>query len=166
METIKRLEKMNGLLKAQAETVGRIRSALQAAGVVFIEDEKENNRDGDGPGVRLSGQQNQFVKEISKEISYGAALVVSELIRENPKVFERMADFCDVFSKRLKVIFLITLSTQYQLQLFLAGICPIRLKAALGRKSSRAAHAENPRGALCAAALEPSRGIRPLQGRP
>jgi transcriptional regulator with XRE-family HTH domain len=48
VETIKRLEKMNGpLLSATGTTLAAIRTALEAAGVIFID------QNGNGPGVRL-----------------------------------------------------------------------------------------------------------------
>ena len=49
VETIKRLERMDGLLAAaKVGTVSAIQAALEAAGVEFIEE------NGGGPGVRLS----------------------------------------------------------------------------------------------------------------
>ncbi len=47
LPTVKRLEKMPGLVSGQIGTVDRIKRALEAAGVVFIDE------DGGGPGVRL-----------------------------------------------------------------------------------------------------------------
>ena len=47
LPTIKRLEAQDGLLGGRAETARRIRSTLEAAGVVFIDE------NGGGPGVRL-----------------------------------------------------------------------------------------------------------------
>ncbi len=48
VETIKRLEKMNGpLLSATGNTLAAIRAALEADGVMFID------ANGNGPGVRL-----------------------------------------------------------------------------------------------------------------
>ena len=48
VETIKRLEKMEGpLLSATGTTLSAIRAALEAAGVIFIDE------NGEGPGVRL-----------------------------------------------------------------------------------------------------------------
>jgi predicted transcriptional regulator len=47
LPSIKRLETTPGPLSAQPRTVDAIRSALEAAGVIFV---AEN---GDGPGVRL-----------------------------------------------------------------------------------------------------------------
>jgi transcriptional regulator with XRE-family HTH domain len=48
VETIKRLEKMDGtLLAVTGTTLTAIRTALEAAGVIFIAS------NGDGPGVRL-----------------------------------------------------------------------------------------------------------------
>jgi transcriptional regulator with XRE-family HTH domain len=45
--TIKRLEAADGLLGGRAETVSKIRTALELAGVEFIDE------NGGGPGVRL-----------------------------------------------------------------------------------------------------------------
>ena len=45
--TIKRLEATDGLLGGRAETVNKIRTALESSGVVFIEE------NGGGLGVRL-----------------------------------------------------------------------------------------------------------------
>ena len=47
LETIKRLEGMRGTVSAQLSTVTAIRRALEAAGVIFIDE------NGEGPGVRL-----------------------------------------------------------------------------------------------------------------
>jgi transcriptional regulator with XRE-family HTH domain len=47
VETIKRLEGMDGPLRVRLDTLERIRSALKEAGVLFIDE------NGDGPGVRL-----------------------------------------------------------------------------------------------------------------
>ncbi len=47
VETIKRLEAMRGTVAAQMATVLAIRRALEAAGVIFIDE------NGEGPGVRL-----------------------------------------------------------------------------------------------------------------
>ncbi len=47
VETIKRLEGMRGMVAAQVGTVFAIKRALEAAGVVFIDE------NGGGPGVRL-----------------------------------------------------------------------------------------------------------------
>ncbi len=47
-ETIKRLERMDGALgSVRVNTIDAIQRALEAAGVIFIE------QNGDGPGVRL-----------------------------------------------------------------------------------------------------------------
>lgn len=52
VETIKRLEKMDGpLLAATGTTLAKIQSALESAGVVFID------QNGNGPGVRLRDRQ-------------------------------------------------------------------------------------------------------------
>ena len=45
--TVKRLEANDGLLGGRAETVSKIRTALESGGVVFIDE------NGGGPGVRL-----------------------------------------------------------------------------------------------------------------
>ena len=47
IETVKRLEGMRGTVAAQVATVLAIRKALEAAGVIFIDE------NGEGPGVRL-----------------------------------------------------------------------------------------------------------------
>jgi transcriptional regulator with XRE-family HTH domain len=47
--TIKRLEAADGPLGGRGETVDKIRTALQVAGVEFIDE------NGGGPGVRLKG---------------------------------------------------------------------------------------------------------------
>lgn len=47
VDTIKRLEGMRGMVSAQTGTVIAIRRALEAAGVIFIDE------NGEGPGVRL-----------------------------------------------------------------------------------------------------------------
>ena len=49
LETVKRLEKLKGEVSAYAGTVTAIKTALEAAGVEFID------RDNGGPGVRLRG---------------------------------------------------------------------------------------------------------------
>ena len=49
--TIKRLEANDGPLGGRSETGTRIRSALEAAGIEFIEE------NGGGPGVRLRKRQ-------------------------------------------------------------------------------------------------------------
>ncbi|MEQ8226796.1 MAG: transcriptional regulator [Rhodospirillales bacterium] len=49
LETVKRLEKIHGPVSARDETLERLRTALEAAGVVFIAS------NGQGPGVRLRG---------------------------------------------------------------------------------------------------------------
>lgn len=48
VETIKRLERMTGeLSETRVSTIIAIRQALEAAGVIFVEE------NGEGPGVRL-----------------------------------------------------------------------------------------------------------------
>jgi hypothetical protein len=47
-ENIKRIEAAREELTGNAQTMGRIQRALEAAGVVFIEQDGKN-----GPGVRL-----------------------------------------------------------------------------------------------------------------
>lgn len=47
LDTIKRLEQMRGPISANTATEAAIRSALNAAGVIFIDE------NGEGPGVRL-----------------------------------------------------------------------------------------------------------------
>jgi predicted transcriptional regulator len=47
LPTIKRLEAQEGLLGGRTETVGKIRHALERAGIEFIDE------NGGGPGVRL-----------------------------------------------------------------------------------------------------------------
>ena len=52
VETIKRLEKMEGeLLAATGTTLAKLQSALERAGVIFID------ANGNGPGVRLKDRQ-------------------------------------------------------------------------------------------------------------
>jgi transcriptional regulator with XRE-family HTH domain len=51
--TIKRLEAEDGVLGGRNETSAKIRSALEAAGVEFIDE------NGGGPGVRLRKRQKQ-----------------------------------------------------------------------------------------------------------
>lgn len=54
VETIKRLERMDGpLLAATGTTVQKIQSALESAGCVFIDGEYTGTG---GPGVRLKGE--------------------------------------------------------------------------------------------------------------
>ncbi|WP_370640744.1 helix-turn-helix domain-containing protein [Xanthobacter sp. NFH-44] len=48
--TIARLESVDGPLGGRADTVSKIVAALEAAGVLFIE------QNGNGPGVRLRGR--------------------------------------------------------------------------------------------------------------
>lgn len=50
--TIARLETGDGVLGGRDSTSGAIRNALEAAGVVFIEE------NGGGPGVRMQSHQN------------------------------------------------------------------------------------------------------------
>ena len=45
--TVKRLESVDGPLGGRADTAEKLRTALEAAGVIFIEE------NGEGPGVRL-----------------------------------------------------------------------------------------------------------------
>ena len=52
--TIKRLEANDGPLGGRAETGAKIRTALEAAGVEFI------NENGGGPGVRLRKRQQRM----------------------------------------------------------------------------------------------------------
>jgi transcriptional regulator with XRE-family HTH domain len=47
LPSIKRLETSPGNLSAQPRTIDALRGALEAAGVIFVEE------NGDGPGVRL-----------------------------------------------------------------------------------------------------------------
>jgi transcriptional regulator with XRE-family HTH domain len=47
LASIKRLEIQKGELKAQPRTMAAIRSALEDAGIIFIDE------NGEGPGVRL-----------------------------------------------------------------------------------------------------------------
>jgi transcriptional regulator with XRE-family HTH domain len=51
--TIKRLEAQDGPLGGRSETGSKIRSALEAAGIEFIEE------NGGGPGARLRKRQRQ-----------------------------------------------------------------------------------------------------------
>lgn len=51
LPSIKRLETQRGKLAAQPRTVDAIRNALEAAGVIFID------QNGNGPGVRLRDRQ-------------------------------------------------------------------------------------------------------------
>ncbi|MFK3666073.1 multiprotein-bridging factor 1 family protein [Ochrobactrum teleogrylli] len=51
LPSIKRLETQRGELAAQTRTVDAIRYALEAAGVIFID------QNGNGPGVRLRERQ-------------------------------------------------------------------------------------------------------------
>jgi transcriptional regulator with XRE-family HTH domain len=51
IETIKRLEGLNGPLSAHSMTLDAIQKAFEAAGIVFIE------QNGGGPGVRLRNRQ-------------------------------------------------------------------------------------------------------------
>ena len=47
VETVKRLEKSRGTISANLATATALRRALEAAGVIFIDE------NGEGPGVRL-----------------------------------------------------------------------------------------------------------------
>lgn len=47
--TVRRLEGQSGRLRTYSETLWRLQSALEAAGIIFISD-----TDGLGPGVRLA----------------------------------------------------------------------------------------------------------------
>ncbi len=47
LATVKRLESQDGEVGGRAETGERLRSALEAAGIIFVEE------NGEGPGVRL-----------------------------------------------------------------------------------------------------------------
>jgi hypothetical protein len=51
VETIKRLERLDGNLSAHSMTLEAIRKAFETAGVIFIE------QNGGGPGVRLKHRQ-------------------------------------------------------------------------------------------------------------
>jgi transcriptional regulator with XRE-family HTH domain len=51
LPSIKRLEAQKGLLGAQPRTIAAIRAALEAAGIIFID------QNGNGPGVRLRERQ-------------------------------------------------------------------------------------------------------------
>jgi hypothetical protein len=99
VETIKRLEKMNGRLRAQEETLYRIRATIQSGGVVFVD---ENDEFGDGPGVRLGRIHNQFVKELADEIKIGVESVLSDFYRDKPSLFElNVYDFSKYFVEDL-----------------------------------------------------------------
>ena len=50
LPTVKRLETAPGELNAYASTLEKLRAAVEAAGVVFVDP------NGDGPGVRLKGK--------------------------------------------------------------------------------------------------------------
>lgn len=52
LPSIKRLETQKGELAAQPRTVEAIKAALEAAGIIFID------QNGNGPGVRLRHKQN------------------------------------------------------------------------------------------------------------
>ena len=47
LPTIKRLEPGEGTLQTKVDTMGKLKRALEAAGVIFVEE------NGEGPGVRL-----------------------------------------------------------------------------------------------------------------
>lgn len=51
VETVKRIEAMTGLISANSGTLNALQKALEAAGVIFIEE------NGGGPGVRLKKRQ-------------------------------------------------------------------------------------------------------------
>ena len=59
--TVKRLESEDGALGGRADTGARIIAALEAAGVIFVEE------NGDGPGVRLK-KKPLAVTEITEKI--------------------------------------------------------------------------------------------------
>jgi transcriptional regulator with XRE-family HTH domain len=50
ISTIKRLESRSGKIRGAADTVWRIKEALEKAGIIFIESDEAG-----GPGVRLTG---------------------------------------------------------------------------------------------------------------
>ena len=47
LPTIKRLEPGEGTLQTKVDTMGKLKRALEAAGVIFVEE------NGEGPGVRM-----------------------------------------------------------------------------------------------------------------
>ncbi len=60
LPSIKRLETQRGEPAAQPRTVEAIRNALEAAGVIFID------QNGNGPGVRLKGPSHEAYGDSSR----------------------------------------------------------------------------------------------------
>jgi len=67
--TIARLESLDGDLGARADTAAKIVAALEAAGVIFVDE------NGEGPGVRL--------RKSKQQSSAAATIAVEDLNAEN-----------------------------------------------------------------------------------
>jgi transcriptional regulator with XRE-family HTH domain len=81
VETVKRLEGGQGLLKAQYETLSNIRKAFEFAGVDFI--------DGHWPGVRLTEDRTAaFVKAMTDEFAGSFRACLETTVRRNPALVE------------------------------------------------------------------------------
>jgi transcriptional regulator with XRE-family HTH domain len=82
VETVKRLEGALGPLKAQHQTLKNIRTALEFAGVEFVDDEKK-------PGVRLAEDRTEaFVKAMTEEITGLVRSSLQVTLQKNPAVVQ------------------------------------------------------------------------------
>ncbi len=80
VETVKRLEGSQGLLKAQYDTLSNIRKALEFAGVEFTDDPER-------PGVRLAEDRTAaFLKAMTEEITGIVRASLEVKLRQNPSV--------------------------------------------------------------------------------
>jgi transcriptional regulator with XRE-family HTH domain len=89
VETVKRLEKMNGRLRAQYGTQASIRDAFENAGVVFLDDDSAG-----GFGFLLSIDRKKVIREkISREVQNIVSASLESEEKRDPLIYERGADY-------------------------------------------------------------------------